>query len=155
MDVPHALGFDGFRWHARAWCHKCGGFVDFVLARIVAVGGTKPSDTDPKLDIAWEREIALRFVPHPDLEDGKRKAVEMDYGMMNGFAEITTRVCMSYYLELQFGLDLDSSQSKGERRQFVLVNTDELEAARNEVVNANSVSATKTEKHEELNAGHL
>jgi hypothetical protein len=130
---PHALGFDGFRWHARAWCHTRGGFVDFVLARILEVGETKESEIDPGSDIAWKREITLRFAPHPDLKGGKRKAVELDYGMKDGIAEITTRVCLSYYLERQFGLDAESPKAKGERQQIVLVNRDELEAARRAV----------------------
>ena len=45
----------------------------------------------------------LRFAPHPDLEGGARKAIELDYGMKDGEASITTRVCLSYYLERQFG----------------------------------------------------
>lgn len=32
---PHALGFDGFRWHVPAYCHKRGRFSDFVLARML------------------------------------------------------------------------------------------------------------------------
>src|SRR5439155_11707262 len=103
----------------------------------------------PADDIAWQREITLRFAPHPDLKDGKRKAVELDYGMTNGFAEITTRVCMSYYLERQFGLDPDSPQAKAERNQIVLVNRDELEAARREVGDACGPSGAKVEKHED------
>ena len=35
---PHALAFDGFRWHARAFCQNDGVFKDFLLSRIVAVG---------------------------------------------------------------------------------------------------------------------
>lgn len=31
--APHALGFDGFRWHARAWCFTDRCFKDFLLAR--------------------------------------------------------------------------------------------------------------------------
>jgi hypothetical protein len=130
---PHALGFDGFRWHARAWCHTRNGFVDFVLARILEVGGAKPSEVDPARDIGWLREITLRFAPHPDLKGGKRRAIELDYGMQDGVTEITTRVCLSYYLERQFGLDAESPKAKGERQQIVLLNRDELEAARREV----------------------
>lgn len=36
--TPHAFGYDGFRWHARAYCHlehKC---KDFLLPRILDVG---------------------------------------------------------------------------------------------------------------------
>lgn len=130
---PHALGFDGFRWHARAWCHTRGHFADFVLARVLEVGDTKPSEIDPAKDIGWQREITLKFAPHPDLEGGRRRAVELDYGMENGIVELTTRVCLSYYLERQFGLDPDSPLGKAERQQIVLVNREELEAARKEV----------------------
>lgn len=139
---PHALGFDGFRWHARAWCHTREGFVDFVLARILEVGEVKRSEIDSAGDIGWHREITLRFVPHPGLKGGKRKAVELDYGMKNGVAEITTRVCLSYYLERQFGLDAESPLAKGERQQIVLANRDELEAARKEVGEACGVQSS-------------
>lgn len=130
---PHALGFDGFRWHARGWCHTRGGFADFVLARILEVVETKQSEIDSTKDIGWHREITLRFAPHPELTGGRRKAVELDYGMTNGVVEITTRVCLSYYLERQFGLDAESPKMKAERQQIILVNRDELEAARKEV----------------------
>jgi hypothetical protein len=139
---PHALGFDGFRWHARAWCHTRGRFVDFVLARILQVGEVKPSDIEPDKDIGWQREITLRFAPHPDLKGGARKVIELDFGMKNGEASITTRVCMSYYLERQFGLDAEAPRAKGERQQIVLVNRDELEAARREVGDACGLDAT-------------
>lgn len=131
--TPHALGLDGFRWHARAWCHTRGAFVDFVLARILEVGETKESEIEPADDNGWQRKITLKFEPHPDLKDGARKAIELDYGMKDGLVEITTRVCMSYYLERQFGLDADAPKGKGERQQIVLANRDELEAARRDV----------------------
>ena len=40
--VPHALAFDGFRWHTRAWCVDRQEFRDFVLSRILAVGSSTP-----------------------------------------------------------------------------------------------------------------
>src|SRR5262249_34344553 len=78
---PHALGFDGFRWHARAWCHTRVAFRDFVLARILEIGDAEPSDVNPADDLGWQREVTLRLAPHPDLGDGKRRAVELDFGM--------------------------------------------------------------------------
>jgi hypothetical protein len=128
---PHALGFDGFRWHTRAWCHTRGGFVDFLLARIISTGESRDSDIDPEQDTAWKREITLRFEPHPELKGGARKAIELDYGMVDGVAAITTRVCLTFYLERQLGLDSDAP--KAVRQQVVLVNRDELEAARAEI----------------------
>jgi predicted DNA-binding transcriptional regulator YafY len=129
---PHALGFDGYRWHARAWCHTDNKFKDFVLARILGVGETKKSVINSDDDAAWKREITLRFEPHPELKGGSRKAIELDYGMVDGFVEITTRVCLTYYLERQFGMDAEAPKAKGQRQQVVLVNRDELEVARRE-----------------------
>jgi WYL domain len=146
---PHALGFDGFRWHARAWCHTRGSFVDFVLARILEVGDTKESDIDPTKDIGWHREITLRFAPHPELRGGTRKAIELDFGMKNGETSITTRLCMSYYLERQFGLDAEAPKAKGQRQQIVLVNREELEAARREVGDACGMDSTAAVKDDE------
>ena len=130
---PHSLAFDGFRWHARAWCHTRGGFVDFLLARILEIGETKESEIDPETDTAWKREITLRFEPHPDLKGGARKVVELDFGMKDGVVEITTRVCLTYYLERQFGIDSEAPPAGGQRHQIVLVNRAELEAARREI----------------------
>ncbi len=130
---PHALGFDGFRWHARAWCHTKKAFQDFVLARVIEVRESRESEANSDDDVAWKREITLRFEPHPNLKGGARKAIELDYGMVGGVAEITTRVCLTYYLERQFGIDSEASQVNGQRHQIVLVNRDELEAARKEV----------------------
>jgi hypothetical protein len=93
---PHALGFDGYRWHARAWCHTRDGFRDFVLARILEVGEAQLSDIDPKQDMGWHREVILRLAPHPGLKGGKRRAVELDFGMTGGVVEVKTRLCLAY-----------------------------------------------------------
>ena len=131
---PHSLAFDGFRWHARAWCHTRGGFVDFLL-------GPHPRNrrNERIRDRPGDRhgveggEITLRFEPHPDLKGGARKVVELDFGMKDGVVEITTRVCLTYYLERQFGIDSEAPPAGGQRHQIVLVNRAELEAARREI----------------------
>ena len=33
--TPHAFGFDGLRWHVRAWCHETERFKDFLLSRVL------------------------------------------------------------------------------------------------------------------------
>ncbi|MGN6205889.1 WYL domain-containing protein, partial [Humibacter sp.] len=35
--TPHAFGYDGLRWHARAYCHIDSKFKDFLLPRILGV----------------------------------------------------------------------------------------------------------------------
>ena len=56
---PHALGFDGFRWHARAWCHSRKQFLDFVLARFLEIGEGGSASITPADDLGWHREITL------------------------------------------------------------------------------------------------
>lgn len=41
--TPHALAHDGFRWHARAYCHTREQFRDFVIARMLEVDGCEPA----------------------------------------------------------------------------------------------------------------
>lgn len=127
---PHALGFDGGRWHARAWCHTHRDFRDFVLARFLEVRGTGKIEAKPALDKGWHEEVTLKIAPHPALIDGNRRAIELDFGMVDGVVEVRTRVCLSSYLERHLGLDLDPSQVPPKRQQIVLVNRDEVEAAR-------------------------
>jgi len=128
--TPHALGFDGFRWHARAWCHEHQEFRDFVLARMLSIRDRRPDQIDPELDREWQTMITLRLGPHPHMRDGQRKAIELDFGMKDGVVEIETRVCLSYYVERHLGLDLDPKKVPPSRQQIVLLNRDEVESVR-------------------------
>lgn len=131
--APHALGFDGFRWHARAWCFNHHDFRDFVPSRILSIRATKPSDIDPTTDVGWHREVTLKFGPHPALKGGQRREIELDYGKENGVVEVKTRLCLAYYFERQLGLDLDPAKVPPPRQQIVLLNRDEIAAARKEM----------------------
>jgi WYL domain len=128
--APHALAFDGFRWHTRAWCDERKDFCDFVLARILEIDDSRPSESDPKSDMGWQTEVVLRLAPHPAIGVGARKAVELDYGMVNGILEVTTRVCLSSYLERHLDLDLNTDKVTPGRQQLVLLNRPEIAAAR-------------------------
>ena len=127
---PHALGFDGFRWHARAWCPVHRAFRDFVMARVLKTGAAKPVTIKPEQDLGWQREITLKVAPHPDLSVAMRRAIELDYGMKRGFVGIKTRVCLSYYLERNLGVDEEHAKLSAERQQVVLINREEVEEAR-------------------------
>src|SRR5262249_13939199 len=113
---PHALGFDGWRWHARAWCHTHSEFRDFVLTRFIAVGETGPAGADPASDLGWQREVTLRLAPHPSLREASRRAVEMDFGMAGGQVEVTTRVCLASYFLMQMNLDDERAELDPERQ---------------------------------------
>lgn len=128
--APHALVYDGARWHARSWCFKQSRFADFVLARMVSIGDDRLSNIDPEIDREWQETFTMELAPHPGLSESQREAIEMDYGMVDGSVGIEMRLCMTHYFERHYGLDLPDAQLPPSRRQIVLKNRDELERLR-------------------------
>ncbi|MBF0584153.1 MAG: WYL domain-containing protein [Magnetococcales bacterium] len=127
--TPHALAFDGYRWHTRAFCHKALSFKDFVMARIVGIRGTKEHNTNPEEDREWHDVIEVRIGPHPDLTENQRKAIELDYGMENGEMLISVRKGFLFYFLRRLGLDLDTNARQPRHQQIVLLNRDEVYSA--------------------------
>jgi len=128
---PHALFFDGARWSARAWCYRRSRFADFVLARVLRVGNTKPGNVPSSLDGAWHRFVTLRLGTSPKLSKGQRRALELDYGMTDGAIDVPMRLSTVYYFIRHFGFDLDVSAVSPERRQIVWLNRDEIISIQN------------------------
>lgn len=124
---PHALGFDGFRWHVRAYCRENAAFRDFSLARIAAVGQSERLDRNvSEEDIGWHTFVTLRIGPHPKLDDEMRKSIEFDYGMKKSELRVESRACMFFYMERLFGLDRDPKLVDPKHQQIVLLNRDEV-----------------------------
>ena len=119
---PHALAFDGFRWHARGFCQNDGVFKDFLLSRIVEVGELGAAASRAEQDEAWCSEIVLEIGPHPELSDNQRRAIEMDYGMIDGKADIVIRKALLFYALKRLGLDTDQNARKPSDQQIVLLN---------------------------------
>ena len=120
---PHALGFDGRRWHMRAYCHTRNEFRDFVLGRVRAIHLEGTSTIDAKDDADWNNYIEAVIVPHPSLSTDQRNILEADYCMQNG--RLTLRVqeaLLLYYLD-HLGL---LEQPENARRHLALANREEL-----------------------------
>lgn len=127
---PHALAFDGFRWHARAFCQNDLVFKDFLLSRIVEIGKQGPVTADPQADADWHNEVVLEIGPHPELSDNQRRAIEMDYGMEEGRAQIPVRRALLFYALKRLGLDTDPAARRPQDQQIVLLNASEISGAR-------------------------
>lgn len=127
---PHALVFDGHRWHVRAWCHKRSHFADFVLARVVEIGESRPATATSGLDREWNEMVEVKLAPLPSLPAAQRKAVEYDYGMQDGVVSISMKLCLTYYFERHHGLDLDPAKLEPGRIQICWINRDEVEKVR-------------------------
>ncbi|CAB3688954.1 helix-turn-helix transcriptional regulator [Trinickia soli] len=119
---PHALAHDGFRWHARAYCHTRKEFRDFVIARILEVNGSEPAATaSAEDDQEWHTIVPLVLVPHPKLSESHRRAIELDFGMKDGQVEFQCRQAFLFYALRHLRLDLDQS-ARPEAQQIALKN---------------------------------
>ena len=125
--APHAIAFDGYRWHARAWCCERHEFRDFVLTRVERLGRLKPVSFDPENDLEWSRTAQLRLCPHPGLTEEQSQAIQRDYDMREGVREIEIRLSLAYYFIKRMNLDLKDLDPA--RAQIRLANLREVESA--------------------------
>jgi predicted DNA-binding transcriptional regulator YafY len=125
--APHALAFDGHRWHTRAWCCERKEFRDFVLTRIERLGKFKELQFDPDHDLVWQTKTELCLCPHPQLSKEQSDAIERDYDMKDGVRKIEMRLSLAFYFIKRLNLDLDVLEP--ERAQIRLANLTEVEAA--------------------------
>jgi predicted DNA-binding transcriptional regulator YafY len=123
---PHAIGFDGFRWHARAFCGIDRRFKDFVLSRILETRGTQTRTSNPAADADWHEHAMLEIGPHPLLSPTQQRVIALDYGMQAGKAEIKVRRALLYYTLKRLGLDTDPAARQPQDQQIVLLNREVL-----------------------------
>lgn len=124
--APHALAFDGFRWHARAYCLRDCCFKDFLLSRILKVRGAKPSEVRAEADADWAEQVTLVIGPHPGLSPSQQKIIARDYGMRRGRARLRVRRALLYYALKRLGLDTDPDARRPQDQQIVLLNREEV-----------------------------
>ena len=121
--APHAIGFDGFRWHTRAFCEIDQIFKDFVLSRIMETRGTRPRTSDPAADADWHEHVVLEIGPHPELSETQKKVIALDYDMEEtNRAKIAVRRAFLYYALKRLGLDTDPIARRPQDQQIVLLN---------------------------------
>ncbi|MGX1995274.1 WYL domain-containing protein [Xanthomonas axonopodis pv. cassiae] len=123
---PRGLAYDGARWHVRAFCHKREAFCDFVFARVMDYVAPLPAQHVPEIDEEWERLLTIVIGPHPGLSPGQRRAIELDYEMVDGQLAISTRQCLAYYLLRRLGVHRRAEDLPGNEQQIVLLNRAEL-----------------------------
>ena len=120
---PHALAFDGFRWHVRGFCHTRNEYRDFVLGRIHSALHEGSATIDPAEDSDWHNFINAVIVPHPNLSDAQRTAVESDYCMEGGRLVLRAREALMFYHLEHLGLLESTVNSK---KHIALANRESL-----------------------------
>lgn len=122
--APHAIAFDGSRWHVRAWCHENVYFKDFVLARIQQIRGTRESAIDAQRDRRWHSFTTVDVRARSDLTEGQRLAVEAEFGMHTGLLKLRVREALVHYLVRLLRIDGGPQMSDGQTLEWV--NAEEL-----------------------------
>ena len=108
--VPHAIVNNGHRWHVRAYDRKNKEFRDFVCTRfkLIELLEAKPESKElTDMDRAWNTVCELQLVPHPKLTHSK--AIEMDYGMIDGMLLLEVRVAIARHLLEHWRVDCSTS----------------------------------------------
>jgi hypothetical protein len=128
--APHAIAFDGFRWHVRAFCFADETFKDFLLSRILEIGGSRGSEIPTENDHDWHSSVTLEIGPHPALSETQAKVIALDYGMREGKAKIKVRRALLYYALRRLGLDTDPDARRPQDQQIVLINASQISGSK-------------------------
>lgn len=116
---PHALIFDGLRWHVRAYCNKNQQFRDFTLSRFNGEAEFEGKAThSPALDENWQTMVEVVIEADPRFNEQQKRIIEQDFQMENGQKTITTRAALVNYLLRR--LHINSYKNTPEEQQIVL-----------------------------------
>ncbi len=141
--TPHAFGYDGFRWHARSYCHLEHSFKDFLLPRILDVRSKGKPGASAESDWQWNEYFDIIIGPHPRLTESQKSVVEKDYGMSNGNAVLPVRYAMLFYVLKRLGLLGDAEKEDARRQHIVALNKADVQNALNKSNNLQDIDEFK------------
>lgn len=127
--TPHAFGYDGHRWHVRAFCHIDLRFKDFLLPRILKTREIGEPLAAAQDDYVWNEFTTVIVKPHPGLTEDQQHVVAMDYGMGKNQLKIDIRLALLYYLLKRLNLDFAEDKRPPREQHIVLANAGEVREA--------------------------
>jgi hypothetical protein len=116
---PHALIFDGLRWHVRAFCNKNSQFRDFTLSRFNGEATFEGKATHNAVqDDKWNTIVDVVIEAAPRFNAQQKSIIEQDFQMKKGKKIIPVRADLVNYLLRR--LHIDSYKNTPEEQQIVL-----------------------------------
>lgn len=103
--TPHAFCSDSLRWHVRAFCHKSGGFRDFIISRCLSTRLVDEPGAAPEEDKLWNSKFEVVLTPNPMLSQRQREAIATEYAMSDLTLTANVRRAMLYYFNKRLRLD--------------------------------------------------
>lgn len=145
--TPHAFGYDGFRWHVRAYCHIDSKFKDFLLPR--SLGARAPGDPGALglADWCWQETFDVVIAPHPDLTTSQQAVVAKDYGMKDGQCVLPVRYAMLFYVLKRLGLLVDPEKQDPRRQHIVVLNKADVQSALARAESAEMITEIRRSEH--------
>lgn len=127
--TPHAIGSDGLRWHARAYCHIDQKFKDFLLSRCLKTSSFDAPAADAKDDTLWFDRFVVELSPNPDLSEYQREIIAQDYEMTDRRTEVLVRKALLYYFQKRLRLDVADKLDNPHEIPVVVANRAEFDEA--------------------------
>ena len=121
---PHAIAFDGRRWHLRAYSESHDEFRDFNLSRITKIELEGISDIDSLNDKEWHDYKTLLLDAHSSLSTDQKKLVLSDYNKNKPF-KINLRTSMIKYFIKYYNIAV-CVEDDPKTNPLFLSNADEL-----------------------------
>jgi len=125
--TPHAFGWDGFRWHARAFCHTLQIFKDFIISRCLKLGEFGDPQGRAEDDTDWNSVFDVVLIPNPRLSSAQKRTVELDYGMSEGRCLVPVRHALLYYFDKRLRLDVAEKQDRPKETPVVIENREQYD----------------------------
>jgi len=129
--TPHAFGYDGFRWHVRAFCHLEDKFKDFLLPRTLSARTPGEAGAAAEADWLWQNYFDIEIGPHPALTESQKRVVAKDYGLSDGKGTLSVRYAMLFYVLKRLGLLGDAEKEDPRRQHIVAINKYDVQTALN------------------------
>lgn len=108
--APSAFGFDGLRWHVRAWNLEGRDHRDFVIGRMSDAEWPEEmvAEEMPIRDEEWETLEEREYRINAHLSESRQAALRMDYGTgPDGILKVTCRRAMRQYVEAMLRVPTD------------------------------------------------
>lgn len=127
--TPHALGSDGLRWHARAYCHLEERFKDFIISRCLRVGKLDNPHPNAMNDHDWNSFFDVILIPNPNFGEAQKRTIELDYGMRDGSCKVRVRHALLYYFNKRMRLDVSEKHDRPKETPVVVKNREDYDKA--------------------------
>ena len=95
---PSALFFTANRLHIRAFCYKKKDHRDFVLSRMLTLPELKKASEAVPEDASFFRELEVKVIPNPALDDIAQKLIAKEYELENERCFIVKECLVNYFL---------------------------------------------------------